>query len=135
MREDVERVFVYGTLRPPRPGVPADASRFYYRVAPYVERSTAARLHGVVLYDAGAFPAARPGEGTIHGDLLIVTPPALALMDQIEGHPAFFHRTEVAAQTEAGPVTVWVYWAPEELVAEKDSIPGGDWFEYIRKSR
>lgn len=131
MAERVERVFVYGTLRPPRPGVPADASRFYYRVAPYVERAIEARLSAAVLYDAGAFPAARPGEGVVHGDLLIVTPPALHLMDQIEGHPVFFQRTEATVQTEAGPVTAWVYWAPEELVAERDSIPGGDWFEHI----
>jgi gamma-glutamylcyclotransferase (GGCT)/AIG2-like uncharacterized protein YtfP len=132
MREEFERVFVYGTLRPPRPGVPAEASRFYYRVAPYVEGASEAHLPGATLYDAGAFPAARPGEGAIHGDLLIVTPPALDLMDQIEGHPTFFRRSEVTVQTTAGPVTAWVYWAPEELVAERDPIPGGDWFEDVR---
>jgi gamma-glutamylcyclotransferase (GGCT)/AIG2-like uncharacterized protein YtfP len=129
MGEGTQRVFVYGTLRPPRPGVPVDASRFYYRVASWVERSVAARLPEAMIYAVGAFPAARPGEGVVEGDLLTVTPPALALMDQIEGHPEFFHRTQETVHTEAGPTTAWVYWGPEELVTGKDRIPSGDWFE------
>jgi gamma-glutamylcyclotransferase (GGCT)/AIG2-like uncharacterized protein YtfP len=126
-----QQVFVYGTLRPPRPGVPAEASRFYYRVAPYVERSVAAHLPEAAIYAVGAFPAARPGEGVVQGDLLTVVAPAVALMDQIEGHPEFFHRTQVTVHTGAGPTTAWVYWGPEELVAENPRIPSGDWFEFF----
>jgi gamma-glutamylcyclotransferase (GGCT)/AIG2-like uncharacterized protein YtfP len=131
-----ERVFVYGTLRPPRPGRPAGDTFFYERVAVHVRCAVPARLPGAIparlpgaiLYDLGAYPAARPGEGLLQGDLLTVQPAALALMDRIEGHPDFFRRARVSVQTGDGPVEAWIYWAGEALVVGKPRIVGGDWF-------
>jgi gamma-glutamylcyclotransferase (GGCT)/AIG2-like uncharacterized protein YtfP len=122
-----ERVFVYGTLRPPRPGRPAGDTFFYERIAAHVRRAIPARLPGAILFDLGAYPAARPGEGLLHGDLLTVEPAALVLMDRIEGHPDFFRRARVSVQTGDGPVEAWIYWAGDALVAGKPRIAGGDW--------
>jgi gamma-glutamylcyclotransferase (GGCT)/AIG2-like uncharacterized protein YtfP len=122
-------VFVYGTLRPPRDETPLGESRFYPQISPYVRTVRAARLPQAVLYDLGAYPAARPGEGIVHGDLLTVGERALAVMDRIEGHPAFFRRQQEMVHTEDGAVRAWVYWGPEDLPDGKRRILSGDWFE------
>jgi gamma-glutamylcyclotransferase (GGCT)/AIG2-like uncharacterized protein YtfP len=124
----VKQVFVYGTLRPPHAGTAADDSRFYHAIALYVGRSVAARLSHADLYDLGGFPGARPGEGVIHGDLLVVEDRGLDVMDRIEGHPRYFRRERVEVATEDGVVPAWIYWASEEMVAGRARIPGGDWF-------
>jgi len=123
-----ERVFVYGTLRPPRPGRPAGDTFFYQSVAAHVRSSVPAHLPGAILYDLGAYPAARPGEGLLQGDLLTVEAAALALMDRIEGHPDLFRRARVCVQAGDGQVDAWIYWAGEALVAGKPRIVEGDWF-------
>jgi gamma-glutamylcyclotransferase (GGCT)/AIG2-like uncharacterized protein YtfP len=97
-------------------------------IAPYVLEATSARLPGAALYDLGAFPGARPDEGILHGDLLRVQPQALALADQCEGHPDFFHRQEVTVHTARGQAQAWVYWAPARLTEGQPRIAGGDWF-------
>jgi gamma-glutamylcyclotransferase (GGCT)/AIG2-like uncharacterized protein YtfP len=124
----LEQVFVYGTLRPPRSGTPADDSRFYPQVASLVQGVVPARLAEAVLYDLGSYPAARPGQGVIYGDLLAVASEAVLIMDQIEGHPTFYRRERVRVQTDDGPELAWIYWAPEGITAGRRSIPAGDWF-------
>jgi gamma-glutamylcyclotransferase (GGCT)/AIG2-like uncharacterized protein YtfP len=125
----LEHVFVYGTLRPPREETPFNDSRFYPEIVAYVRGVRSARLPQAVLYDLGAYPAARPGEGVVRGDLLAVEARALAMMDQIEGHPVFFRREREVVQTANSAVEAWVYWGPEELPADKQLIVGGDWFD------
>ncbi|MGC9398807.1 MAG: gamma-glutamylcyclotransferase family protein [Anaerolineae bacterium] len=127
---ETEQLFVYGTLRPPRPGARAEHSRFYPALAPYVLSATPARIEDAALYDLGVFPGARPGDGTVHGDLLKVRPEALDLTDQIEGHPRLFRRRRLTVQTEAGAVVAWIYWAPRDLVADAPRIVEGDWFKH-----
>jgi gamma-glutamylcyclotransferase (GGCT)/AIG2-like uncharacterized protein YtfP len=122
------QLFVYGTLRPPRRDVPRADCRFYPEIAPYVVRGEAAQLPDALLYDLGAYPGARPGPGTVVGDLLCVHPEALAVTDRIEGHPRFFVRRRAVVRTGAGAGEAWVYWAPEAMCAERPRIPGGDWF-------
>jgi gamma-glutamylcyclotransferase (GGCT)/AIG2-like uncharacterized protein YtfP len=109
-------IFVYGTLRPPRPGTRPDDSRFYSEIAPYVVSATPARVEGAVLHEHGAYPCARPGTGTVHGEVLQVKPEALAIADRIEGHPHLFERQRVAVQTDAGTEEAWLYWASPELI-------------------
>ncbi len=122
-------VFVYGTLRPPREETSLEDSRFYPQIIPYVRGVRSARLPEAVLYDLGGYPAARPGEGVVNGDLLTVEPSALAMMDRIEGHPAFFRRRREVVQTANSTVDAWVYWGPENLPEGKQRIASGDWFE------
>jgi gamma-glutamylcyclotransferase (GGCT)/AIG2-like uncharacterized protein YtfP len=124
-----ERVFVYGTLRPPRPDTPIEDSRNYLQIAPYVQAAAPAHLSGAELYDLGPYPAARPGQGVVQGDLLTVESAALTIMDRIEEHPTFFQRGRVLVHTETGPTKAWIYWSPERLVTDKHRIVSGDWFQ------
>lgn len=123
-----EYVFVYGTLRPPKPDTPDDDSRYYPQIADYIQAVALAQLPDAALYDLGAYPALRPGEGMVHGELLTVEPVALAIMDRIEGHPAFYRRDRAVVHTQDGPAEAWVYWAPDGLSEGHPRITGGDWF-------
>jgi gamma-glutamylcyclotransferase (GGCT)/AIG2-like uncharacterized protein YtfP len=133
-----EQVFVYGTLRPPRPDTPDGDCRYYPKIASYVQSASPAHLLQGELYDLGTYPAARLGEGVIQGDLLIVEATALEIMDRIEGHPTFFKRAKVLVQTEASSeassIKAWIYWAPEGLVLGKHRIVRGDWLQRKQQS-
>lgn len=86
-----------------------------------------------MLYDHGAYPCARPGTGTVYGELLQVKPEALAIADRIEGHPHLFERQRVVVQTNAGTEEAWIYWASPELIEAYPRIPSGDWYVRERK--
>jgi len=122
-----EHLFVYGTLRPPQPDSNPDDSRYYSRVAPYLHSVTPARLNDANLYDLGTYPGARPGEAFILGEILTVAPAVIEILDQIEGHPHFFYREWITAETPNGPMDAWIYYAPESLTAGQCLIPNGDW--------
>ncbi|MFQ5408723.1 MAG: gamma-glutamylcyclotransferase [Anaerolineales bacterium] len=123
-----ETVFVYGTLRAARNGIPKWDTRFRPRIEPFILASEPGRLQDAILFDMGLYPAARPGKGEIVGELLTVTPRGLAEMDEIESHPFHYVRTRVTVEMGAGPVLAWVYWAPEDLVNGARLIESGDWF-------
>lgn len=131
---EIEHVFVYGTLRPPKANTPEDDTRYYPQIAPYIQTATPARVFEADLYDLGTYPAARPGHHVIHGELLAVEAQALIVMDRIEGHPTFFRRTEVLThEPTANSTKAWIYWAPEGLTQGKPRIPHGDWLERSRE--
>lgn len=125
-------IFVYGTLRPPRPGTSGEDSRFYPQIAPYVLTVEPAWLLDAELYDLGAFPGARRGEGVVYGDLLRAQPSVLPIVDAIEGHPQLFCRQKVTVHTHEETTEAWVYWATPELTSDGRPIPCGDWFERER---
>jgi gamma-glutamylcyclotransferase (GGCT)/AIG2-like uncharacterized protein YtfP len=122
-----EHLFVYGTLRPPQPDTNPDDSRYYGRVAPYVQDITPARLFNTALVDLGTYPGARPGQGELIGELLTIAPAALDILDQHEGHPHFFYRERVHVETAHGPVEAWIYYAPESLTNGHCLISNGNW--------
>jgi gamma-glutamylcyclotransferase (GGCT)/AIG2-like uncharacterized protein YtfP len=106
-------------------------TRFYPQIAPDILYAAPAYLEDVTLYDLGAYPGLRPdGETRVRGDLFVVRPVALAVMDQIEGHPQFFRRARAWVCAEEDPVQAWVYWAPASLVEGKPRIACGDWLAY-----
>jgi gamma-glutamylcyclotransferase (GGCT)/AIG2-like uncharacterized protein YtfP len=125
--QNSELLFVYGTLRPPRPDTPAADARFYSQIAHSIVHHTPATLTGAALYDLGPYPALIPGDDVIVGDLLQVDAATLAITDRIEGHPVYYRRTQVTVQTTDGDVTAWVYWAPAGLTTGKPRITNGDW--------
>ena len=120
---------VYGTLRPPQAATATEDSRYFPAIAEHILTQRPASFVGADLYDLGAYPAAVPGEGTLHGDLLQIEPAALSITDRIEGHPTFFRRTRVTVQAGDDYVDAWVYWAPAGLTAGKTRVHGGDWFQ------
>ena len=122
-------LFVYGTLRPPRPDTPAADVRYFPAIADYIRSHQPATLVNAALYDLGAYPAATPGDGVIQGDLLLVDEAALPIADRIEGHPTYYRRTQVTVQTTTGAVDAWIYWAPPGLTTGRPHITNGDWFQ------
>ena len=44
-----ELVFVYGTLRPPRPDTPAEDTRYYPRIVDFIQKVSQAELQGAEL--------------------------------------------------------------------------------------
>ncbi|CAN5734680.1 hypothetical protein BH10CHL1_BH10CHL1_28820 [soil metagenome] len=125
-----ETLFVYGTLRPPQAATAAEDTRYFPALAEYVLAHQPASLTGAELYDLGSYPAAIPGAGILYGDLLQVAPAALPIADRIEGHPTFYRRTRVTAQTrDDKSVEAWLYWAPAGLIVGQRRIRSGDWFQ------
>lgn len=122
------KIFVYGTLRPPKPNTTQADTRFFAEIENGVTRHEPAQLPNALLYNIGTYPAIAPGENMVHGDLLWVTPEALARADQIEDHPRLYVRRQTNVQTADGEVEAWVYWANEALIAGKPRIETGDWF-------
>ena len=123
-----EKVFVYGTLRPPQNNSSKNDSRYYFHIDRYVKAAEAAQLDQADLFNLGAYPAARPGAGTLYGDLLTLEPEALPIIDRIEGHPKFFRRERVVVNTGSGQTNAWIYWAARGLVVGMRLIGCGDWF-------
>ncbi len=121
-------LFVYGTLRPPQADTPAADARYFSAISEYTRHHQPATLAHAQLYDLGEYPAAAPGVGTIHGDLLQVDPAAVPIADRIEGHPTFYRRAEVMVQTAIGAARAWVYWAPPGMTTARPRIRNGDWF-------
>ncbi|MCX6050140.1 MAG: gamma-glutamylcyclotransferase [Chloroflexi bacterium] len=125
-----ETLFVYGTLRPPQADTAAEDSRYFPAIAEHVLAHQPATVNNAELYDLGSYPAALPGEGALIGDLLQVEPAAIPIADRIEGHPTFYRRARITAQTKDGAnIAAWIYWAPSTLVAGKRRVQNGNWFQ------
>ena len=134
MNVETIKIFVYGTFRPPTETSAVEDSRYFPKIAKYVRDVIQAKLHYAQLFNLGSYPAARPGEGVITGDLLVLDASALSVLDRIEGHPNFYRRGGVDVQTDQGVADAWIYWAPEELTYARRRIKSGDWFNRLRES-
>ena len=75
------------------------------------------------LFDFGSYPGARPGDGSVHGEIFHLENPAaiLAELDRYEGTE--YERATIAANG----IDCWIYWymgpEPGRL------IPSGDWLQ------
>ncbi|MBK7401868.1 MAG: gamma-glutamylcyclotransferase [Myxococcales bacterium] len=82
----MNRVFVYGTLR--------RGERNHGQIAGALLLGPA-RAIGYELLDMGPYPGMRLGRGVVHGELYAVDDARLAQLDEFEGHPHLFTRTEL----------------------------------------
>jgi gamma-glutamylcyclotransferase (GGCT)/AIG2-like uncharacterized protein YtfP len=104
----IDRLFVYGTLKPGQSRWPA--------LAPFVdplEPVVAAEVEGRLWATPWGWPALTPGTGPVRGVLVTLRPDrvedALARLDEIEGvDTGLFER--VAAKTSAGTVCSIYLW-------------------------
>ena len=122
--EDLQHLFVYGTLR--------QGDVRWQFLEPFVANSGAPDSAAGALYDTGRrYPAARFDEsGTIIGHryqlLADRTDEALAVMDQVESAvEGLFHRITIV--TAAG-FESWAYQYGDGLVLQR--ITSGDWFRH-----
>ncbi len=128
------KLFVYGTLRPPAGGPTEDTANFEH-INAHVRSASSASLHGAELLEFIHYPGIRSGADVIVGDLLDVTEEGFEICDEIEGHPDFFHRTEVEVHCARELTIAWVYWAPESMLDQGVRIESGDWFDRDRSRR
>ncbi len=126
------KLFVYGTLRTPTSGEPADTGN-HQSITEELLSHEPAVLEGAQLISFVHYPGIIPGEGTVIGELFELTDAGLEICDLIESHPNFYRRTKVEVRTMAGhDETAFVYWAPDNLVDSGIPVPSGDWFDRDR---
>lgn len=122
------RIFVYGTLRR---GGTRDVTRFYPGATFVAEAFVRGRL-----YHLGDYPGLRldGGAGWVRGDLLDVTPAALAALDEWEGidpaRPAAgeYRRVRTLARFgSAAEEPCWVYEISPARCVGRPVITSGDW--------
>jgi gamma-glutamylcyclotransferase (GGCT)/AIG2-like uncharacterized protein YtfP len=110
-----DHLFVYGTLR-----TGAD-NRFARMLAEQACSMGPAQVPGR-LYHFGSYPGARPGDGSVHGEIFRLENAGaiLAELDRYEG-PEYERATIVANGIEC-----WIYWyvGPEA----GQLMESGDWF-------
>lgn len=124
MTDQVERLFVYGTLKP--------GYGNHARIADHVRSARPGTIQGI-LVDLGAFPALLHGKGIVRGVLLVVDAEALAIADFIEGyHPdqerSLYVRKKVEVDLDDGDkVDAWTYfYARSEQVQDLPRLHVGD---------
>jgi gamma-glutamylcyclotransferase (GGCT)/AIG2-like uncharacterized protein YtfP len=111
-----DHLFVYGTLRT------GSGNRHAQLLAERSRRIGPARVPGL-LYDFGAYPGARSGNGSIIGEIFHLLEPAAALAELDEYEGPEFARAVIAANG----IECWIYWyvGPDP----GRPIPSGDWFQ------
>ncbi len=75
------------------------------------------------LYSLGAFPGLKQGRDVVKGELYDVDPYLIKRLDNIEGHPTFYRRTELTLES-GKKALVYVY---QGEVSKKNYIPKGVW--------
>lgn len=100
------KVFVYGTLK--KGNSHRGLDRWASGVRFIGEAVTAEPSYS--LYDLGAFPAVNMnGNSHISGEVWVVDDQTMQDLDQIEGYPAFYKRTQI--NTTQG--RAWMYYIPD----------------------
>lgn len=125
----IERLFVYGTLRPAESRWPA--------IEPFVARVESATLHGYRMYALPeGYPGIEAGDGEVVGTLLRMKPArlqaALARVDQIEGYVAadpqsLYERVVVEVSGEEAYTYIYHPNRREYLRSHGRLIESGDW--------
>jgi gamma-glutamylaminecyclotransferase len=117
------RLFVYGTLLAGEANAHMLAGA--RRIGPAATTATYDLLDCSHLADYGRFPGLRAGGRTsVKGQLYLLDDGQLAVLDQFEGHPDLFTRTDVAL---SGGGRAQAYMVADGQFAGAPLIPNGDW--------
>ena len=124
MPDQLEQLFVYGTLKP--------TFRNYRRIEKHVRNVRAGTIHGILI-DLGAFPAVLHGDGIVKGVVLDVDVEAIRITDMIEGyHPEegsnHYVREKVVVTLDHGSkMKAWTYfYADPERIQDRSKLPVGE---------
>jgi len=133
MPDDLEYIFVYGTLKPGHGN--------YRRIEQLVHGVKQSSIRGI-LVDLGPFPALVKGEGIVRGMLLKVDQEALEITDFIEGYSpdrkqSLYIREEVQVNLDDGDsIKAWTYFyadcdrlrdKPHLQVGDEEGVPIYEW--------
>ena len=117
------KLFVYGSLKPGgwshhllEDGVEENPQEVYIRGS---------------IYEAGNFPALKlDDQGNVYGLMYELIMPATDLMrrlDQLEGYPHLFDRTEVTCYDRHGSESALVYFGKQKFLFEGPRVDDGIW--------
>lgn len=113
----MERLFVYGTL------MRGQANAHHLRGVPLLGAARTVAAYSLVWWQG--YPGLRAGGGTgVKGELYRAGSQLLAALDEFEGHPMLFRRSEVDL---AGGGRAVAYLVPPGAGAGAPVIVGGDW--------
>ncbi|MEB3166196.1 MAG: gamma-glutamylcyclotransferase family protein [Cyanobacteriota bacterium] len=110
-----ERVFVYGSLR---------RGQRNHGLLQGARAEGEGSLSGAVLHDLGPFPMAVPGQGVVHGEVVVVPPPLLAELDRFEGVPRLYQRHR---RRLIDGRWVWIYLGQARQVRHSPRLASGRW--------
>ena len=117
----MDRLFVYGTLRP--------GQRAWHLLAPHARADAPAWCAGtMVAFDAGYPGVVLPGTTRIVGELVELVDPAaaFAVLDAYEGEE--FTRVRATVDRAEGRCEAWIYVLSDAaLVQHGTPVEGGDW--------
>lgn len=109
-------VFVYGTLKSGFRNHSLLANAKFLGIG-----KTAAEY---TLYDMSDFPAvSTTGQTAIHGEIYQVNDDTFQQIDDLEGHPYYYHRIEIESQFGL----CWIYVMDISKINFKPIIESGDW--------
>jgi gamma-glutamylcyclotransferase (GGCT)/AIG2-like uncharacterized protein YtfP len=117
---DPVRLFVYGTLMRGEANAQALTGSTYVGQAATVAAYRLVALAGYPGLLAG-------GQTSVKGELYLVDPQLLAAMDDLEGCPSLFKRSQVQL---AGGGSAEAYLAIDPSCATAPTIAGGDWRQH-----
>lgn len=127
---DIDRVFVYGTLRKneSRAGVFPGQEQLFENC----------HIEGFDLLHLGGFPGIVPGSGKVIGEVYSIDEDLLARLDRIEGYcgepgPQNLYNREIVEVIDengsVGPAYVYVYNLEGSHRDTHEKIESGDWFK------
>lgn len=121
------KVFVYGTLKQ---GNRTRGMQHFGGEAEFLGTAETSEAK-YSMYDLGAFPAVvLGGEHKISGEVFEVDDVVLGVLDQIEGYPDFYNRTEV--DTTLGKAFIYHIKDIEHYHGEKIVPPTGDTITWLK---
>ena len=115
LNEYYVKLFVYGTL------MKGESNHLWLDSVEFLGQD---EVQNAEMFDLGAYPMMLSGKGIVRGELYHVPLKTVLLLDELEGHPNYFHRDwlRLKSGTEA-----LVYLGKKEIALEHPLIPSGQW--------
>ena len=115
-------VLVYGTLR---------QGGYNHSLMGEAELLTSLKLAGFKMVSLGSYPAIymdNQTQETIQAELYAVDEATFTRLDQLEGYPDFYNRSQVEVSlTNGQPINAWIYHMSQEELSDKEPVEEGDW--------
>lgn len=115
-------VLVYGTLR---------QGGYNHSLMGEAEFLASLKLSGFTMVSLGSYPAVyldAQAEELIYAELYAVGTATFARLDQLEGYPSFYNRSQVEVSLANGQqVNAWIYHMTKQELSDKEPVKSGDW--------
>ena len=115
LNEYYVKLFVYGTL------MKGESNHLWLDS---VELLGQDEVQNAQMFDLGAYPMMLSGKGIVRGELYHVPLKTVLLLDELEGHPNYFHREFLMLKSGTEAL---VYLGKKESILEYPLISSGQW--------